>query len=348
MAEGNNKRNASIAAAATAGAVSLGYSALKGIAWLDRRRHGVDGELEDVARAALTFPEGVEHTTIRTRDGASMHVVAFGPRDARPLVLLHGVTLNASIWAGQFHDLGNRFRIIAPDWRGHGSTVPGRDGIGLPLLARDLVALLEHFVLRDALIVGHSMGGMALMHCAIDFPEIIRTHTSGLVFLSTAAGRVVTGPLSAPIRLGTSLAKRSPEAAGSAATDVPRDLGYAAVRLGFGAKPSAVWVEQCRQLLAAMSPIALSASTLSLLDHNVIERLSTIDLPTRVMVGSKDLVTPPKQSREIVAGVANSQLVTFDGAGHLLMLERREELNAALLSFSLELHREKKKTVTQP
>ncbi len=333
-ASGSGKRNASIAAAATAGAVSLGYSALKGLAWLDRRRQPIDGELEDVARAQLTFANDVTQQTIRTRDGGQMHVVSSGPADGQPMVLLHGVTLSSAIWTGQFADLSSRYQVIAPDWRGHGKSSPGREGYGLSLLARDLVTLLEHFDVRNAVLVGHSMGGMALMRCAIDFPELLGARSSGLVFLSTAASRVASGPATAPLRLTRSFATRAPEAAGRAATDVPRDIGYVGVRLGFGPRPSAVWVEACRQLLAAMSPLALSASTLSLLDHNVRDELPRIELPTRVMVGTHDLVTPLRQSEEIAAGIANAELVRFDGAGHLVMLERRTALSQALDSFA--------------
>jgi non-heme chloroperoxidase len=334
MATSQNKRNATVAAAAAAGVVGLGYSALRGLAWLDRRRHHIDGDLEAMARDALAFPDNAEHETIKTRDGGRMHVVSVGPINAQPIVLLHGVTLQAAVWSGQLRDLGTTYRVIAPDFRGHGKSTPGRDGYGVEYLARDLLTLLEHFSVRESLIVGHSMGGMALMRAAVDFPELLRTHICGLVFLSTAASRVATGPLTAPLRIGRAIAQRQPETVGRAATQTPRDIGYAAVRFGFGPKPSPLWVEQLRQLLSEMSPLALSASTLALLDHDVKESLHNITTPTRVIVGTHDLVTPLKQSEEIANEIPNAELIRFDGVGHTIMLERRAELSQQLDAFA--------------
>ena len=344
---------AGVGVGVTAGVMSLGYSALKGIAWLDRRRFGIDGDLEAQAKADLAEPPDVEHRTIPAFDGGDIHYLvreprahavarnpkkqsSFGPGTKEPttIVLLHGITLGAAVWNHQLTDLPDEFRIVAPDWRGHGASRAGRNGYGLELLARDLITLLEAEQVTNAIVVGHSMGGMALLHALVHYPEMIRTRIAGAVFCSTAAGRVASGPLRAPVKIGTAFAKRRPELAGRAVAEVPGDVGYAAVRLGFGKSPSPIAVEQCRQFLARMSPTALSASMLSLLDHDLREPLAAITIPTLVLVGSKDIVTPPSQAEEIHGAIAGSELVSFEGAGHLLMLERQAEFASALTTFA--------------
>lgn len=358
---------AGIGVGVATGVLSVGYSALKGVAWLDRRRFGIHGDWEAQAKADLAEPSNAAHRKIPTFDGGEMHFVVREPRinpEARSIdgeggvrasrgfttsqesepttfVLLHGVTLGAAVWNHQLTGLPDEFRILAPDWRGHGSSKAGRDGYGLEPLARDLITLLETERVTNAVVVGHSMGGMALMHALVRYPEMVRTHIAGAVFCSTAAGRVASGPLRAPVKIGAAFAKRRPELAGRAAAEVPGDLGYAAVRLGFGRSPSPLAVEQCRQFLAHMSPAALSASMLSLLDHDLRDPLADLTVPSLILVGSKDIVTPPSQAEEIHSSIFGSELMVFEGAGHLLMLERQAELTSALTEFARRVEKRK-------
>lgn len=323
-------RAPTLAAAGTVGALALGYSAFKAVAWLDRRRHGVEGDVEEAARRDLAEPEGTRHRQLRARDGASLHVVERGPADAPTIVLLHGVTLAARFWHHQLADLGTEFRVIAPDLRGHGRSTVGSEGYGLGVLADDLLEMLEQCDVHDAVMVGHSMGGMTLLRCWADHPQQLRDRMRAQVLLSTAAGSVATGPATAPLKLGRFFANKNPEIAGRVAASAPGDLGYTAVRLGFGKAPNPLWVEQVRDLLNDMAPMALTQSVLALLDHDVRSSLRTIDRPTVVMVGSHDLVTPPRQSREMADAIPGARLEIVDDAGHTIALERRAFLSAFL------------------
>lgn len=331
MAEG---KGAGIAAGVAAGVLSAGYSGLKALAWADRRRHNVSPAMLDDAMTDLREPSAARHRTIESHDGGRIHVVEHGDPSHPPIVLLHGVTLAASIWNHQLGDLSDRHRVVAFDWRGHGRSTPGTAGYGLDALADDLARVLETLDLTRAVLVGHSMGGMAMMHFCRRNPQTLYRRAVGLVFQSTAASDVASGPASGVFRLGRVFANRQPELAGKLYQAVPGDLGYAGARLGFGRSPSPLWIEQTRTLLTAMSPTAIARSTLALLDHDERKVLASLELPALVLVGSSDLVTPPRQARDIAERISGARLHEFDDAGHLLMLERRKDLAGELMAFA--------------
>ena len=90
------------------------------------------------------------------------------------------------MWGYQLRDLSDRCRVLAVDLRGHGESRAGSAGFGLDLLAEDLRTVLEALDLRDAIVVGHSMGGMTLMQFCADHPDVLDERVAGVVFLATA------------------------------------------------------------------------------------------------------------------------------------------------------------------
>ncbi len=192
---GGRTGRAKMAAAGGAAAIAAGGWAVQHRA-VSRAR----AALEE-AGAALQLPKDAEHHSIETSDGGRIHVVEKG--SGRPIVLLHGVTLAASIWGMQFAALSGDFRVVALDQRGHGLSVPGRDGFGWPhevlaspsgagfdgkgevggndsgpvgtprserpgspatmRMAVDLDEVMGYLGIEGALLVGHSMGGMVAL-----------------------------------------------------------------------------------------------------------------------------------------------------------------------------------------
>jgi pimeloyl-ACP methyl ester carboxylesterase len=197
------RKNVGIASALVAGTVGAGFAALKLVVRSDRRRVGITpAELESAISTPSSFslPADCRQSTVTRADGTSIYVVERGNPTAPPVVLLHGVTLAASIWRHQFEDLVAEYRVIAIDWRGHGASTVGTDGYGLAPLAHDLHAVLEQLDLKGAVLVGHSMGGMAIMaFCRLHANTLYR-RVNGLVFQSTAASQVA-GP-AAPLSIG--------------------------------------------------------------------------------------------------------------------------------------------------
>ena len=329
-----SRKQAGLVAGVAAGVMSVGYSGAKVLAWADRRRHGVSPDLAADAAVDLAEPVGARHRTLASHDGGRIHVVEVGDAGAPPIVLLHGVTLSSVVWNHQLTDLAEHHRVIAVDLRGHGKSSPGREGYGVDQLADDIATVLRDLDLMGAILVGHSMGGMAVMNFCRRHADVLYRRVNGIVFMSTAASDVASGPASSPFRLGRLFAEKSPELAAKAYQGVPGDLGYVMLRLGFGKSPSPLWVEQIRTMLAGTSPTAVARSTLALLDHDERKVLRSLELPVLVMVGTSDLVTPVRQSRLIAELVPGGRLDELDGAGHLLMLERRAEVSGELLMFA--------------
>lgn len=324
---------AAVAASAAAALAGAGLAAAKSIAVADRRRSGITRRQAEVA-AALSDPSDATQRTLVMRDGTLVHVVERGPADGVPLVLLHGVTLSTRLWHRTLDALGDRYRVVALDWRGHGSSTVGSLGYGLGPLAGDLAEVLVRLDLTGAVVVGHSMGGMALMRFCGDHPVVLRERVAGLVFLSTACAEILGGSLPSVLRGAVGRLAHRPWMASRASWIAPGDLGYAMVRATFGERPSPLWVEQVRHIVEGMDPQATAQSVIGLLDHDARSVLPGVDTPSLVVVGTRDLLTPPAQARVTASLLPDAELVVLDGGGHLLMLERQDELHRLLTQLA--------------
>jgi pimeloyl-ACP methyl ester carboxylesterase len=317
------------AAALGAVAAAAGYVAERAIMGRER------GRLDPAANDTFGPPAGVVHRTIDVDDGGAIHVVEHG--GGRPLVLLHGVTLTYEVWNYQLHDLSDRFRVITVDQRGHGMSTVGRDGLGLPRMGADLAAVLEALDLRGAVVVGHSMGGMVLQQFAVDFPAVLRDRVAGIVLLSTTSRSAPQLALAGVVaRIAIPAGRRGiPLAARLPGGFLPsNDLSYIILRLGFGRRPSPTYVELTRTIEAAMSPESLATLLGELFRFDVHERLPGIDVPALVVVGTVDRLTPLVQARLMADQLPDVELAVCEGAGHMLMFERRAELHDLLVRFA--------------
>jgi pimeloyl-ACP methyl ester carboxylesterase len=124
------------------------------------------------------------------------------------------------------------------------------------------------------------------------------------------------------------------------------DLSYLAFRLGMGARPSATHVELNR-LMTAGTPVSVWSALLDgVLSFDVRDRLRDIAIPTTVFVGTRDLLTPPSAAKAMYSGLSHKRgLEVFPGAGHMLMLERREDVSDRLRAFSKELQHSEEREV---
>jgi pimeloyl-ACP methyl ester carboxylesterase len=319
---GKAVKRTGLVAGATAGAIGLAYATERAL--VARLRHRADPD----AGISLV-PEFDEMRMLDSHDGGTVYTIRRGEGPA--VVFCHGVTLSSRVWAKQFVSFpAAGFRAIAFDSRGHGESSVGDTGHSLDNLADDLRTVLEALDVRDAVLVGHSMGGMAVQAFAIRHPDVIAERVCGLVLLSTSShnlvsdARRVRGAVETAVNLGPDV--------GSVMRQ--RNLGLLLARIGFGEDPSPSHVEATRQMLAACSKETTRQAVGALLQLDLTAELPSVRVPTLVVVGTHDALTPPRDAHRIANLIPDARLVEYPGAGHMLMYERTAEVDALIMEFA--------------
>ncbi len=254
--------------------------------------------------------------------GAGIHYLENGATDAPPVVFIHGFPFSHAMWARQLEAVGRTHRAIAYDLRGHGASDVGDGQYTIEGHVDDLLRLLDHLGLARVTLVGLSMGG----YIALRTVERAPGRCSALVLCDT---RSEADGNEAKLK----------RAAGAAA--VKRD-GAAAFAEGFvkavfapgtfQARPEAV--AAIRLVIRNTQPLAIAGTLIALAGRtDTTASLATIKVPTLVLVGEHDAVTPPEASRSLHAGIPGAELHLVPDAGHLANLENPDFFDAKLLDF---------------
>ncbi|GAB3991670.1 alpha/beta fold hydrolase [Nocardioides marmoraquaticus] len=281
---------------------------------------------------------------LRTSDGHRLAVSTYGPDDAPVTVFLaHCWTLNQHDWHYQVRDLmaefGHRVRIVTWDHRGHGESDPvRRSEATVELLARDWGELVDELAPTGPLVLaGHSIGGMALM-ALVELRADLFDRVVGVALVSTSGGRLDT------VTLGL------PEAGPLVRAQIPRLLDLRSRTLSRRARRRAPVAERLvMRGLVFGTPMRLADAALAVegliscpgdtvvgfyrdfMQHDRVEVLEILgDIPTHVLVGSKDVLTPPSHARRIAEHAPGATLTVAPGAGHMLPLEREVLVSGTL------------------
>lgn len=325
-----SRRKRGLSRAVAIGLAGVGAAAAGTAAYSAARRRR---ERDPLDLADLDLPADLRHETVEVDDGGRIHIAEAG--EGRPIVLLHGVTLSVHAWTYQLRDLSEHYRVIAVDQRGHGVSEHGHGGLSIERMAADIASLVEHLDLHDAIVVGHSMGGFVAQQMCLDHPEVV-PRLSGLVLLSTAAAIGQGVP-------GWELMMRFFEPGASALRLSkwrkdgwlpPGDVGMAVTRLAFGTKPAPEHVALTHQMTGSIAGSILAELTPWVARFDLRARLAEIELPTLVISGSRDLITPPRLGGAIARAMPNAEFEVVPHGGHMLMLERRDWLNARITAFA--------------
>jgi len=311
-------------AGVAAGALGLAYAGERAL--VARIRHRDDPD------AGLALVPEFDHARVfDSHDGGTIYTIARG--DGPPVVFCHGVTLSSRVWAKQFESFpAAGFQAVAYDARGHGESTTGDTGHSLDNLADDLRTVLEHLDLHDAILVGHSMGGMTVQAFAIRHPDVMRARVRGMVLQSTAAHNLV----SSARRIRATIERIVGIGPDFGTIMGQRNLGLLLARIGFGNDPAPSHVEATRQMLAACSGETTRDAVAALLSLDLTAGLPSLRVPTLVLVGTADALTPPRDSRRIAELVPGARLVEFPGAGHMLMYERTDDVDTLIMDFARE------------
>jgi pimeloyl-ACP methyl ester carboxylesterase len=271
--------------------------------------------------ALFDMPDGLVVHDLDTPDGGTIHVVEKG--QGRPLLLLHGVTLRHDVWAPQFHQLTDRYRVLAVDLRGHGESVPGSAGFGMRPLADDIATVLTELDLHEAIVAGHSMGGMATMNFLGLHPDVVAERVVAVALIATAASDAVPPYLSnlarAAVRIGEAEVARGQRLRA-------KSFAKRFARLAFGAAPSPRAVAIVGDMVESMTEHHLVPSLAGILDHDARVHIRACPVPSLVVVGARDALTPVPAARQMARLLPGCELVVLPLAGHQLMQERPDEL----------------------
>ena len=313
-------RRAGVALGALGAAAGIAVAGNRLAANRLRARPDADGEL-------VLRPERTHR--LPAHDGGEIFVVEAG--SGPPIVLSHGVTLSVRTWAKQFQALPARgFRVVAFDHRGHGESTLGTAGHGVEQLAHDVRSVLEGLDLHDAVVVGHSMGGIAVQSFCIHHRELARARVAGIVLLSSLA-RSPLGANPRVTRMLTQVVNRLPD--GAAALRA-RDLGLVVARIGFGTDPVPSQVEATRQMMLATSRETRRDAVLALAGLDFTTQLAGIDRPTLVIGGTADVIAPIAESRRMARRIPGARLEEVPGGGHMLMYERAGLIDDLIVDFA--------------
>ena len=271
-------------------------------------------------------PVPTRELTAVSADGARLHVEVHGAEHAPPVVLAHGRTCSTAFWAAQIRDLAVDHRVIAYDQRGHGRS-PANPACSTEALADDLEAVLRATLApgEKAVIAGHSMGGMTVMAAADR--AVFREHAAAVLLCSTGASRLVAESTVVPLRAGRLRTWLTQHVLGSRAPLGPvtplarRILKYGT--MGPGSAPH--MVEACARIVHACPRKVRHSWSRVLdlldLDHGV----RSLAVPTAVVVGTADRLTPPVHARSLVAALPNCVgLTELPGLGHMTPVEAPE------------------------
>jgi pimeloyl-ACP methyl ester carboxylesterase len=233
------------------------------------------------------------------------------------VVFLHGAGFDHSVWvllarAFAYHG----FSVLAPDLPGHGRS-GGAALSSIAALAAWTAALIDAAGLRAARLVGHSMGSLIALETAARHPE----KATSLALLATAA----------PMRVSDDLLNAA-KANDHAAVDMISLWGHGYHATIGGSESPGLWMLGAgERLLERSAPGVLFADLAACNNYaDALAAAAKVSVPTTVILGSRDLMTPAKSGKVVAAAIANSRLTLIDGAGHMLMSERPDEVLAAL------------------
>ncbi len=255
-------------------------------------------------------------------DGTRIHYEIIGRKSAPPVLMIQGLGADKHMWDMQRFVLATRYRVIAHDNRGAGRSDKPFGAYTIEQMAADAISVLDHAEIDNAHVVGASMGGVISQLVAVLYPERVRSLSLVCTSCSNHQWR----------------------------RDLIGTWGDIATEQGMGAMTAvaARWVigpRSLRRLWPAVSwlgPISTSRPSHGFrgqvqaildADDSMRDQLSSIKVPTTVIVGNQDVLTPRGDSEEIADRIPTAELSVLSGAAHGLMIEHATTFNRVLGDF---------------
>jgi 3-oxoadipate enol-lactonase len=256
-------------------------------------------------------------------NGCNLHYVLSGNAAGLPVVFVHGFPFSLEMWRGQIDAVAAQgFRTLAYDIRGHGMSDVGDGQYTVESHVDDLCALLDHVKIAKAVIAGLSMGGYITLRA-----------------LEREPGRFVAAVLCDTRSEADTDEGRVRRAASVRAVKKNGSTAYAAeyvknvfTKESFSKNPAAI--ESIRQIIARTPPLSIAGTLIALAARtDTTASLGSISVPTLILVGEQDTVTPPSCSQSMQAKIPRAELHIVPGAAHMSNLENPAYFNEKLVTF---------------
>jgi pimeloyl-ACP methyl ester carboxylesterase len=243
-----------------------------------------------------------------------------------PVIFLHAFPLNRAMWNGDIAGLldEQRYRLVSLDWRGFGeSDAPGEGEIStMDLLAGDVVALMDHLGIEQAVLCGLSMGGYVAFACWRRYAQRI----GGLILADTRPA--ADTPEAQANRENVA---RLAEAQGTTAI---ADLQLPRLISDYTRQHHPLVETRVRQMINAATPPGIAAAARGMARRaDSSDLLANISCPTLVITGEQDAVIPLSESQVYASSIPDAQFVAIPDAGHLSNLEQPDVFLTSVSSF---------------
>ncbi len=245
-----------------------------------------------------------------------------GPTNATPVVFLHGFPFSHEMWKEQLRAASAEHRTIAYDLRGHGKSYVGEAQFTVEHHVDDLISLMNFWKIQKAVVVGLSMGGYITLRALERHPE---RFIAAVLCDTKSESDTNEGKLKRFENM------KSVREHGSAVfAEAFAKIVFAPET--FTTNPAAVSL--IRNIIKATPPLSIAGTLLALASRtDTTSSLSKIKVPTLILVGEKDVTTPPENSQMMHASIPGSELHIIPHAAHMSNLENPDVFNEHLMNF---------------
>jgi non-heme chloroperoxidase len=274
-------------------------------------------------------------STVTTKDSVEIYYKDWGPKHAQPIVFHHGWPLSSDDWDNQMlFFLGNGYRVVGIDRRGHGRSTQVPDGHDMDHYAADAAAVVEHLDLRNAVHVGHSTGGGEATRYVARHGQP-NGRVSKLIIIGAVPPIMVktaANPGGLPIEVFDGLRKQLADNRSQFYIDLPAGPFYGFNRSG--AKPSQAIIQNWWRQGMMGGAKAHYDGIKAFSETDFTEDLKIIDVPTLVMHGDDDQIVPIADSALLaIKLLKNGSLKVYEKFPHGLCTTHADVVNPGLLAF---------------
>jgi 3-oxoadipate enol-lactonase len=259
---------------------------------------------------------------LATVNGTKLYYAESGNSSGTPVVLIHGFPFSHEMWKPQVEVLSKNHRVVVYDVRGHGDSDAGDGQYTLEFFVDDLIGLLDHLKIEKAIVCGLSMGGYIALRAIERNPERFRA----LILCDT---RSEADSNEAKLKRAAAIKTVKQQGVATFAEGFVKSV-FAAETFTF--KPEVV--ESIKNIIQRNSPVGICGALLALASRaDTTASLPQISVPTLILVGEQDALTPPSVAKAVHEKIRNSELHVIPRAAHMSNLENPEQFNRHLLAF---------------